>query len=241
MKEWPFPPASIPPLGDNVHVWMMELEAAAFDPSVWQNRLSLAEQSRAVKFTFERDRRRFIVAHAALRHILARYVKDDAEQLHFVDGPNGKPKLAAPLAASGVQFNLSHSHERALLAVSQGAEIGVDIEFVRADFGFHEVANQFFTEREVAALRALPPALQRHAFYKCWTSKEAFLKAKGTGLSEILDEVEITLSGEWHVQIGAQVSGWSLVELEAGDDYEAALVTQKRPEEICSYRWQEPW
>jgi 4'-phosphopantetheinyl transferase len=241
MKEWPFPPASIPPLGGNVHVWRMERDVAAFDPSVWQNRLSLAEQARAAKFRFDRDRRRFIVAHAALRHILARYVKDDAAQLHFIDGPSGKPKLAAPLAASGVEFNLSHSHERALLAVSQGAEIGVDIEFVRADFDFHEVANQFFTEREVAALRALPPALQRHAFYKCWTSKEAFLKAKGTGLSGELDEVEITLAGQRHVRIGADVAGWSLLELDSDDDYEAALVIQGRPEEIFCYRWEAAW
>jgi 4'-phosphopantetheinyl transferase len=95
----------------------------------------------------------------------------------------------------------------------------------------------FFTAWEIAALDALPPALQRHAFYKCWTSKEAFLKAKGTGLSGELDEVEITLDGQRHVQIRADVAGWSLVGLNFDDDYESALVIQRRPEEILCYRW----
>ena len=238
MKEWQFPSAFIPRLGRNVHVWRIKLDVAAFDPSVWQNRLSRAEQARAMEFRFERDRRRFIVAHAALRHILARYVRNDPAELNFLDGPRGKPKLAGPLAASSIRFNLSHSHERALLAVSHRTEIGVDIEFVSADFEFHEIAKHFFTAREVAALDALPPALQRHAFYKCWTSKEAFLKAKGTGLSGELDEVEIKLPGQRHVQIGADVAGWSLVELDSEGDYEAALVIQRRPEEICCYRWE---
>jgi 4'-phosphopantetheinyl transferase len=241
MKQWQFSPAVLPPLGSKVHVWIVELDSAAFDSIVRQNPLSIAERERAAKFKFDKDRRRFIVAHAALRHILALYLKGDAAHLHFVDGPNGKPKLAAPWDARGIRFNLSHSHEKAVVAVAQGAEVGVDIEFVRADFAFHEVANHFFTEREVAALRALPPELQRHAFYKCWTSKEALLKAKGTGLSGALDEIEISLSEERHVQIGALVSGWSLLELAAGDDYEAALVIQERAEEVLCYRWQGPW
>ena len=237
MTEWQFPPASVPPLGCNVHIWRIELDVAAFDTDVWQNRLSLMEQARAEKFKFHKDRRRFIVAHAALRHILSSYLEDGSEHLNFVDGPNGKPKLAAPFDLNGVEFNLSHSHEKALLAVADGAEVGVDIEFVRADFEFHEIAMHFFTAREIAALDALPPALQRHAFYKCWTSKEAFLKAKGTGLSGELDEVEITLDGQRHVQIRADVAGWSLVGLNFDYDYESALVIQRRPEEILCYRW----
>ena len=98
------------------------------------------------------------------------------------------------------------------------------IEFANHDFDFLEVANHFFTKREVAALRALPSTLQCEGFYKCWTSKEAFLKAKGTGLSGQLDEVEIVLVGE-QVQIAASVRGWSLVELESSEGYATALVT----------------
>ena len=116
-----------------------------------------------------------------------------------------------------------------LLAVARSREVGVDVEFVNADFAFDEVAERFFTAGEVAALRALPAHLRRQAFYKCWTSKEAFLKAKGTGLSGDLDEVNIGLAaaGE-QVRIDANVPGWSLLELNVVADYEGALVYEGR-------------
>ena len=241
MDKWPHPPDTIPPLGRNVHVWAIALDDPGFEPAPWRNRLSAEEQARASRFKFEGDQKRYIVAHAALRAILARYTSEEPATIKFIDGQSGKPQLALPSAASGLKFNLSHSHERALVAVNSGAEVGIDIEFVRADFEFHEVASHFFTKREAVVLRQLPERLQRHAFYQCWTSKEAFLKAKGTGLSGKLDEVEITLTGELQVQILAHVSGWSLVPLHSGDAYESALVIESRPAEIVCYRWQAPW
>ena len=238
MEKWPPPPDPIPPLDQNVHVWAIELEDSGFDLALWRTRLSPEEQERAAKFRFARDQRRYIIAHAALRAILARYANGAPADLKFLDGRSGKPKLAPPWAASGVEFNLSHSHERALVAVNRGAEVGVDIEFVKADFEFHEVGSHFFTKRESTALRGLPEELQRHAFYKCWTSKEAFLKAKGTGLSGKLDEVEITLGGALDVQIHADVAGWLLIPLNTGGAYESALVIESRPAEIVQYSWQ---
>jgi len=240
MNHWLPAPDPIPPLGEAVHVWAVELDAFAFDASLWHSRLSPEEQGRAAGFKFARDQRRFVVAHAALRDILAGYADADPANLHFNDGPNGKPKLAPPFDASGLKFNLSHSYERALIAVNQGHEVGVDIEFANAEFAFLDVASHFFTKLEVTALRTLPPALQRQAFYKCWTGKEAFLKAKGTGLSGELDEVEIVLVGEG-VQIKAVVAGWSLAELAPCDGYEAALVTQSKPVEVYCYRWKAAW
>ena len=236
MNRWLPAPDPIPSLGENVHVWALQLDDGVFDAALWHSRLSPGEQGRAARFKFARDQRRYMITHAALRDILAAYANADAADLQFNEGPNGKPSLALPFDASGIEFNLSHSHELALIAVNLRNEIGVDVEFAKADFEFIEVASHFFTQREVTALRALPPVLQRQAFYKCWTSKEAFLKAKGTGLSGELDEVEIMLVGE-HVQINAAVAGWSLVELSPGDGYEAALVTKNKLAEICCYQW----
>lgn len=236
MKPWSPPPDPVPPLGASVHVWAIDLGDADFDASRWQQRLSPEERARAVRFKFERDRSRFVAAHTALRDIIASYLSRPPASLRFSDGPNGKPKLAAPFSNSNIEFNLSHSHERALVAVNEGHEIGVDIEFVRADFDFQEVASHFFTKREITSLNALPQALQRQAFYKCWTSKEAFLKAKGTGLSGQLDEVEIALAGE-HTWITARVTGWTLSALEPGGGYEAALVRQGGPVEVSCYCW----
>jgi 4'-phosphopantetheinyl transferase len=89
----------------------------------------------------------------------------------------------------------------------------------------------------LAAFRALPVHLQRQGFFKCWTSKEAFLKAKGTGLSGKLDEVEITLSSEQRVLVNARVAGWTLSELNPGNNYEAALVIEDGAVPIDRYRW----
>jgi len=240
MNPWLPAPDPIPSLGENVHVWALQLDEFAFDAALGHSRLSLEEQSRAARFKFAKDQRRYVIAHAALRDILAGYVNAAPARLQFNDGPNGKPKLAPPFDASGIEFNLSHSHERALVAVKQGDEVGVDIEFAKADFEFLDVASHFFTKQELTSLHALPAALQRQAFYKCWTSKEAFLKAKGTGLSGELDEVEILLVGE-HVRIKAAVVGWLLVELPPSGGYEAALATKNKFAEVFCYDWNAAW
>lgn len=236
MIEWSPPPVSLYLQQDSAHVWSVELDTASF-LSHGDSPLSEDELARAAKFKFERDRRRFVVAHTAVREILARYLGDDAAKLGFVVVGNGKPKLASCFDASRIEFNLSHSHERALLAVTHGREVGVDIEFIKPDFSFHEIADHFFSPREVTALRALPAHLQRHAFYKCWTSKEAFLKAKGTGLSGKLDEVKIVLDAGDRVRIDAHVPGWALCELHPGDGYEGAIVTDGNPVSVARYRW----
>jgi 4'-phosphopantetheinyl transferase len=238
MIGWPPPPEQLRLQDASVHVWAVVLDEESFDVIRWRSLLSSDEQVRAAKFKFDRDRRRYVVAHTALREILAGYLETAAANLEFVEVGNGKPKLAASFGASGFEFNLSHSHERALIAVARGRELGIDIEFINADFPFSEVAGRFFTAKEVAALRALPVHLQRHAFYKCWTSKEAFLKAKGTGLSGKLDEVEIALDNDDRVRIVARVPGWSLAELSPGEDYEGAVVLASDAGRIQTYRWQ---
>jgi 4'-phosphopantetheinyl transferase len=240
MGRWLSAPDPLPPLGDDAHVWAVELDVPGCDVGLYRARLSPDEQARAGKFKFDRDQRRYVIAHVALRDILARYTHSGLADLQFNQGANGKPKLAVPFSACGIDFNLSHSHETALVAVNDRHEIGVDIEYVKSDFEIFAVANRFFTKREVAALRALPAALRRQAFYKCWTSKEAFLKAKGTGLSGQLDEVEIACAGG-RVRIQASVADWMLEELAPGEGYEAALVTKDKPEQILCYRWQGRW
>ena len=170
-----------------------------------------------------------------MRSICASYLRTSPKSIEFAEGRYGKPKLALA-ARGGLEFNLSHSGECALIAAALHREVGVDLEFIR-DFDFEQVAQRFFTAREVAALRSLPKPQQRSGFYKCWTSKEAFLKAKGTGLSGELDEVEIAPMKDGEVRIRAAVPGWSLMELPAGDGYVAALVSQGAAVRVKLYRW----
>ena len=238
MTTWPAAPAELPALERTVHVWAVPLDDARVDLDGGRELLSPDERERAARFHFEQHRRRYLIAHIALHWILSRYLQIDPAQLSFELGSNGKPKLTAALASNGVEFNLSHSNEMALLAVNRIGEVGVDIEYVKPDFKFEEIAERFFTAREATALRELPSELQRQAFFKCWTCKEAFLKAKGTGLSGKLDEVEITLGAADQVQIRADVPGWSLAELNSIDAYQAALVVAGSSIPIRYYLWQ---
>jgi 4'-phosphopantetheinyl transferase len=226
-------------LAQSVHVWAVRLDQEGVDLEHARELISADETERAARFMFERDRRRYLVAHVALHRILNRYLPGAPINLSFDVSPNGKPGLPPEiLATSAVRFNLSHSHEMALFAVTRGREIGVDIEYVNERFEFQDIADKFFTAKEVSAMRGLAPDLQRRAFFKCWTSKEAFLKAKGTGLSGKLDEVEISLNSAQRVQIGAAVPGWSLTELQPIEEYEAALVLEGKPLTIQCYQWE---
>jgi len=238
MTTWPTAPAELPALDRTVHVWAVRLDDASVDLDGGRELLSPDERDRAARFHFEQHRRRYLIAHIAMHEILGRYLQIDPAQLRFELGTNGKPRLPASLAASGVEFNLSHSNEMALLAVNRIGALGVDIEYVKPDFKFQEIAERFFTAKEVAAMRRLPADLQRQAFFKCWTSKEAFLKAKGTGLSGKLDEVEITRGDQDQVLIHANVLGWSLTELDSFETYESALVVAGPPVPIRYYDWQ---
>jgi 4'-phosphopantetheinyl transferase len=221
-----------------VEIWTIQLDHASIEMEVCAEVLSSDEQERAAKFKFQRDRRRYIVGHATLRSILAAHVKKSPQELTFRHGKNGKPFLDGPDTERDIQFNLTHSHDVALLAVTRGQEIGVDVEYMNRDFAFTEVAERFFTPKEVQALRALPAPLRKQAFFKCWTSKEAFLKAKGTGLSGELDEVTIELIDAHSVKVKATLSDWSLTELTPCDGYVGALVVEGVQPRLKYFTWQ---
>ena len=159
-------------------IWRVDLGAlpAAHELAT----LSSAEHGRAARFAFARHRRRYLASHVALRALLARRCGMAAAELCFVEGPFGKPGLAQPPACA---FNLSHSGDVALVAIAPEGEIGVDVEVPRALDDAFELAARNFTPHECAELAdAAPDALTR-TFLRCWTRKEACLKAIGSGLS----------------------------------------------------------
>jgi 4'-phosphopantetheinyl transferase len=217
-----------------IHVWVAATRETDDFRQSCNPVLSAAEQERARRFKFEKDEKLFTIAHAALRSILARYLSVSPTKIEFIIDPQGKPRLAAA-SGENLRFNLSHSGELAVIAIAS-CELGADVESIKENFGFEEIAEHFFTAREVAALRALPSHLQRRSFYQCWTCKEAFLKAKGTGLSGELDEVQIVPDRE-SARIDANVPGWSLKEIDVGDGYAAAVVSAGEPADVQIYRW----
>ncbi len=172
------------PPDDEVHLWTFRLEPGLDDGAL----LAPCERVRADRFHFRRDRDRFIAGRAQLRRILAAYLRQPPEWVHFRYGVSGKPAVSEPLA-----FNLSHSGGFAALAVAR-FELGVDIECIRPIE--EEVAERFFAADEVTRLRSLPQEQQIEAFFTCWTRKEAYVKALGDGLLLALDSFSVSLEPE---------------------------------------------
>ncbi len=209
-----------PPLAaDEVHLWRIALDAPA-DASL----LSPDELERAGRFHFARDRRRFVAARAGLRRILARYLGQAPQALGFAYGPQGKPRLAA--AGAPPYFNLSHAEGLALVAVTAIGEVGVDLEFPRPiDPG---LAARYFAAAEIAALEALPAQERNLAFFRCWTRKEAYLKACGDGVLAPLDRFEVSLdpASPRVLTIGGdreEAARWQLAHLEPAPGYVGAV------------------
>ncbi len=169
---------ALAPLGA-VRLWRVDLGRAPDEAAVAT--LSAAERARAGRFVFERDRRRYLAAHVALRSLLAQATGVAASQLGFGEGPFGKPFLPDAAAPS---FNLSHSGDVALIGIGPpGTEIGVDLEVRRTMSDALELAERHFAPAEIDTLRATPTDQRDHAFLRGWTRKEACLKAIGSGLS----------------------------------------------------------
>jgi 4'-phosphopantetheinyl transferase len=151
------------------------------------------EQNRLVRLRFDRDRHRFAVGHAFLRRTLARYVNLAPDQLRFVVNRYGKPCLDGPAAESALHFNLAHTRDLVVVGVSRDGEIGVDVERLDLDGDLLELTAGLFSPAEIADLRATPPTERRLRFFQYWTVKEAYVKARGRGLSMALDRFTIQL------------------------------------------------
>jgi len=177
---------------DEVHLWAWSLDAAAVDLPAHTVLLDAAELKRMNAFYFAPDRARYTVAHANLRRILGAYLNLPADRLHFHANRFGKPELAEEGPSPALTFNLSHSYSVALLAVSRGGPVGVDVEDVRPIEP--EVAAAHFSASELAELSALQGDAWLAGFYRCWTRKEALLKAEGVGLHLALDGFDVSLS-----------------------------------------------
>jgi 4'-phosphopantetheinyl transferase len=181
-----------------------------------------------------------------LRDILGRYLGRPPAALEFCYSAYGKPALAVGLEASGVRFNISHSHEMALFAVTCRREVGVDIEYLAREIRAAEIAERFFSARERADLRALPAEAQHRAFFNCWTRKEAYIKAHGEGLSLPLDGFDVTLGpGEPAALLATrgdphEVLHWSLQALAPGPGYVAALAVEGRGWGATGWQWSMP-
>jgi 4'-phosphopantetheinyl transferase len=230
--SWPLPPSRLELSSSEVHVWFAKLDPPASHVQQMAQNLIEDERKRAENFNFKRDRKQFIVCRTALRMILGRYLNIEPSRVQFFYGTHGKPYLEETLGDSTLRFNLAHSQERALYAFTCCREIGVDIEYLRALPDADQIADRFFSANENATLHALPASLRQKAFFNCWTRKEAYIKAIGKGLSQPMDQFEVSLAPGESTRLlkvegtPEEASRWSLSALTPAPGYVAALAVE---------------
>ena len=190
------------PVAIIVDLWVWPLRRTADEIERLAQFLSDDERARAARFLSPKNGDGYIVGRGRLREVLGQYVDVQPGQLRFDYGTAGKPSLSGLRDAP--QFNLSHTGDLAALAVTARHKIGVDIETVRALK--EDIAGRFFAASEAAAIAALPAGVQTGAFFRCWTRKEAFIKATGDGLGFSLQAFEVSLL-EDHPAVVASIAG----------------------------------
>ncbi len=243
--EFPPQPAllSVPALGPaSIHLWYaqpLERRSLFADLSAL---LSPEEDDRRTQLRFEGNRQDFVFARGMLRTLLAAYLETDPRGLRFQYSEHGKPSLAGSDAENELQFNLSHTQGAVLLAICRRRAIGVDIERVREDFSVQEIAERFFSLAERQALMRLPEAERRPAFFRCWTRKEAFLKARGHGLSFPLDRFDVSIGAdETEVRLTTrpdpmEAQDWQILQAPAPEGYAAAVALASSPSALNDWK-----
>ena len=211
------------PTPAEVHVWAVELDRGEHEVAALGGVLTADELLRAGRIRSETGRRRAVVTRAAVRKLLAREVGRAPEELVFAVGPHGKPRLDDRDTA--VRFNLSHSADLALIAITGGVEVGIDVEEIRPRKDLGAVARRVFTEAEREAVEIGG----ERAFYRHWVAKEAFVKATGRGV-ESLRSFEVLLEGPGGARLNhvggdpAEAARWTLAPLDVGPRFAAAVV-----------------
>ena len=217
-----FPGARLCCAEGEVHVWKSDLRRAAQYTGDFHALLSEDERQRAAAFTRAWQYNQFVIGRGMLREILGRYLGVHGHDLRFCYGLRGKPALVMDVGSAPLYFNVAHSGERLVLAVTRIGEIGADIERLRGDIDVESMARRICTPHERARWRTLPPSRRPQALLRYWTRKEAYLKATGQGLAQRLSELDVGAARPR----GAACEGrhdWSLHDLEAGGDYVAAI------------------
>jgi 4'-phosphopantetheinyl transferase len=224
---------SFPPLNDTeLFVWAVRLDADPRSLAGFSATLSDDEHARARRFRFPRDRSRYVIGRGVLRALLGHFTATDPSAIRFTYGAHGRPELAEP--SDRLRFNVSHSGDLAVYAVGRFEHVGVDVEHITGGFEVGLLARHFFARTEVLAVLSAPDSERLHAFYRCWTRKEAYLKALGDGLARPLDAFEVSVGREEPVRLRAVVGDpaeaehWSILAFEPTSGTVGAAAVRQR-------------
>ena len=245
--SWTPPPNALDLKLHQVDIWRIFFNASTLlntslqsdSVKLIESNLSVDERERAARFHFPADRDSFIIAHGCLRDILSRYLNSQPSELTFSVNQYGKPTLNN----QKLEFNLSHSGDFALVAITLERKVGVDIERIRSDMELESIASRYFSQREVSELLALTYEQRVLGFFNCWTRKEAYIKAQGLGLSLPLESFDVSLTPNEAAILRAtrtdskDAARWRLHSLEVGSGYASAVAVESIDTESRLWNW----
>jgi len=220
------------PTGGEVHIRLASLDLEDGERAEYEQFLTQDERERADRFLDAKLRNRFVVGRGFVRTTLSRYLGIPPDTIVLALEEQGKPYLADPALDSRLRFNLTHTGGEALLAVAGHCRVGVDLERVRGNLAYREIARRFFSLREQEELFALPPGDHLEAFFRCWTRKEAYIKGCGTGFTQPADGFAVSLRPDdppallEHMTSPGEPLRWRLADLRVPDGYRAALALE---------------
>ena len=219
---------------NEVHVWYFSVDDFSHGIDIYRRFLSMEEIGKSNKFKFEKDRILNTLTRSSLRILSGLYLDSEPNAIEFKYGDFGKPAYNFP---TDVKFNVSHSGKFIVLAFVKDSEIGVDVEKIKTDFNVLKIAENFFSTSEIELLHNVEPDNLYKAFYRCWTRKESFIKAKGSGLSFPLTSFTVSvnhkepklLRTEWNPLEKEQ---WNLFSFDPASGYVGALSVAKKIQSV---------
>lgn len=217
-----------------IHLWRISLAVSHLPPERWEEALTPEEHVRAARFRFARDRTRWVRTRSIVRMLLGRHLQCPPSEVPLTYGPHGKPVLAPGFRAAPLHVNWSHADDMALLALTEGDEVGVDVECIRTGFDFVAVARGVFAPEEIACLQDASSARCRALFYTFWTAREAVLKALGTGFA--IAPAEFSVAALAH-RAPVQALGMTVRTLPIGGEHAAAVASFGENTQICRHDW----
>ncbi len=238
-------PCRLPRPGNGeAHVWTLWLPDVLPGLPAMEPLLAIEEARKAGRFVRSEDRSRYIAAHGILRQMLGRYLSAAPADLRFVSNDCGKPALDQPGGMPPLSFNMAHSGEVLLYVVASDHRVGVDVEAIRTDLEVMELARNQFAPQETKTLQAITRPERTEAFFRCWTRKEAYVKARGEGLGVPLKQFAVSFKQgdppgvQWAADDPAASERWSMFDLVPAPGYAGAVVVEGRPVTLVTRRWE---
>lgn len=224
-----------------LNLWKIDIASLKGEVKAYRSFLNVEELVKANSYRFQKDHDTFVITRAVLRLLLGNYLKSDPSKLHFKYGKKGKPFLDRN--HTSIEFNVSHSGSMAIVGIAEGCPLGVDIEYLKQGLDFLELANDFFSDTEIQILMSLPEEQRAVAFYRCWTRKESFIKAKGIGLSYPLDAFSVSLDSDESAKLENtrmdpfEKERWKMFSFIPKENYRAAVTVDRHCRKYELFDW----